>query len=178
MILGEYGLLGFDRSRMIKARWKGRSTTTATDLVYVFKGQPVQDQTVQLHPNGNQVFAVKLNDTGLIKGRDYELNGDVLKLKAGLLSSLTASGMLGERAVLTVRSKSGADWKLHVLYADTPVLRDASGTTADFAIGTAFNGDRLATMEAVYADGSSAGPQNWTSFKEFAVAFTPSYETN
>ena len=41
------------------------------------------------------------------------------------------------------------------------------GTTSSFVIPTAFNGDRLATMEAVYADGGNAGPHNWTSFKEF-----------
>ncbi|QYR24083.1 hypothetical protein KZ483_13280 [Paenibacillus sp. sptzw28] len=41
-----------------------------------------------------------------------------------------------------------------------------------------FNGDRLATMEAVYAAGGNAGPQNWTSFKEFGYTFAPSYDTN
>jgi hypothetical protein len=30
-------------------------------------------------------------------------------------------------------------------------------------------------MEAKYADGSNAGPQNWTSYKEFDVAFAPDY---
>src|SRR5690625_959960 len=33
-------------------------------------------------------------------------------------------------------------------------------------------------MEAVYEDGSQAGPQNWTSFKEFAYTFSPVYEEN
>ncbi len=43
---------------------------------------------------------------------------------------------------------------------------------------TQFRGDQLATMEAKYADGSFAGPHNWTSFKEFDVAFAPDYPGN
>jgi hypothetical protein len=30
-------------------------------------------------------------------------------------------------------------------------------------------------MEAKYADGSNAGPHDWTSFKEFDRAFAPDY---
>jgi hypothetical protein len=55
------------------------------------------------------------------------------------------------------------------------VLSDAAGTAASLVIPTAFNGDRLATMEAKYADGTNAGPQNWTSFKEFGRAYAPDY---
>ncbi|WP_372661840.1 hypothetical protein [Cohnella sp.] len=40
------------------------------------------------------------------------------------------------------------------------------------------NGDLLATMEAVYASGGNAGPQNWTSYKEFNYTFTPNYANN
>lgn len=61
---------------------------------------------------------------------------------------------------------------------DTPVLSNATGTTAAFAIPTQFRGDQLATMEARYADGSNAGPHDWTSFKEFDVAFSPDYPGN
>ena len=50
-----------------------------------------------------------------------------------------------------------------------------AGTTAAFAVPTRFRGDQLATMEAKYADGSFAGPHNWTAFKEFDVAFAPDY---
>jgi len=46
-----------------------------------------------------------------------------------------------------------------------------------FAIPTAFNGNQLATMEAVYPDGSNAGPQDSTSFKEFGYTLIPSYVT-
>jgi hypothetical protein len=110
-------------------------------------------------------------------GTDYELNGDVLTIKASLLSSLSASGELGEKAVLTANFNKGADWKFHVLYYDTPKMHNVEGTTSAFAIPVDFNGDRLATMEAVYATGGNAGPQNWTSYKEFGYTFSPSYDT-
>lgn len=69
----------------------------------------------------------------------------------------------------------GVPWKLHVRSADVPALAGSAGTTGSFAIPTEFRGDLLATMEATYADGSNAGPHNWTSFKEFDVAFAPDY---
>ena len=56
------------------------------------------------------------------------------------------------------------------------MLQAASGTTESFAIPTSFTGDLLATMEAKYADGSNAGPQNWTPYKEFDVTFAPDYD--
>jgi hypothetical protein len=56
------------------------------------------------------------------------------------------------------------------------VLQDTSGTTGSFSVPTSFGGDLLATMEARYADGSNAGPQGWTPFKEFDVTFAPDYD--
>jgi len=41
---------------------------------------------------------------------------------------------------------------------------------------TAFHGDELATLEAVYATGGNAGPAAWTPFQEFGLAFWPRYE--
>ena len=58
---------------------------------------------------------------------------------------------------------------------DRPVLSTASGTTASFAVPTNFRGDLLATMEAKYADGTNAGPNDWTSFKEYDSTFAPDY---
>lgn len=43
---------------------------------------------------------------------------------------------------------------------DTAKLSDAKGTTESFAIPTTFNGNQLATMEAVYTAGGNAGPQD------------------
>ncbi len=66
-------------------------------------------------------------------------------------------------------------WKLNVISASDPVLQDAEGTTASLEIPTEFNGDRVATVEATYSDGTNAGPHNWTSYKEFDVAFKVRY---
>ncbi|MNP08746.1 hypothetical protein D3C76_1008270 [compost metagenome] len=61
---------------------------------------------------------------------------------------------------------------------NTPNLSNTEGQIDTFTIPTSFNGDQLATMEAVYATGGNAGPQDWTSFKEFGNTFAPSYDTN
>lgn len=91
---------------------------------------------------------------------------------------MTASGDLGVNATLTAGFNEGADWNFHIIKYDTPKLNDATGTTSAFAIPTTFNGNQLATMEATYANGENAGPQNWTSFKEFSYTFSPDYERN
>jgi hypothetical protein len=36
-------------------------------------------------------------------------------------------------------------------------------------------GDVLATMHATYADGSNAGPKDWTPYQEFNATFSPDY---
>lgn len=163
---------------LIMASLKSRSSTAESDLVFVRKGAQDQDVTVHLNLNGNVLTSIKNGKYELVNGVDYALNGEVLTLKASYVAKLTASAEPGEVAVLKAEFNKGADWTFHVLYNDTPVLQNVVGTTANFAIPTAFNGDRLATMEAVYAAGGNAGPNNWTSYKEFARTFMPSYETN
>ena len=83
----------------------------------------------------------------------------------------------GVNATLHLRFSAGVPWRVNVITYDRPVLSNASGTTGSFAIPTQFRGDQLATMEAKYADGSNAGPHNWTSYKEFDVTFAPNYST-
>ncbi|MDQ0113491.1 cellulase family glycosylhydrolase [Paenibacillus harenae] len=227
VILGEYGLLGFDKNTgtieqgeklkffefllhyiqekgithmlwdngqhldrnelqwndpqlygMLKASWKGRSATAETDLIYLAKNAAAQDTAIPLELNGNRLTALRHDGKNLRKGTEYSVEGDVLIVKASLLSKLTASGAYGENAEITAKFNKGQDWTFDVIVYDTPVLHDISGTADDFSIPVAFNGDRLATMEAVYAAGGNAGPQNWTSFKEFAYTFSPSYDTN
>jgi len=163
---------------MLKAGLKGRSATAESDLIFLEKGAAAQDRAIRIDLNGNKLTGLWHNGKKLRKSADYAMEGDVLTVKASLLSRLTASGAYGEHAQLTAAFNKGEDWTFDVIVYDTPVLQDAAGTTAAFAIPTEFNGDRLATMEAKYADGSSAGPQNWTPFKEFAYAFAPSYDTN
>ncbi|MCF4121404.1 cellulase family glycosylhydrolase [Antribacter sp. KLBMP9083] len=221
VILGEYGLLGFDRHTgtieqgeklkffealghqarttgittmlwdngqhfdrtafvwrdpqlfgYISSSWTMRSGTASTDQVFVRAGA-VTAQTVTLNPNGTSFRTLYLGTQALKAGRDYTLSGAALTLSAALLGRLAGDGQYGTRAELTVKYSRGLPWQIKVIGFDTPVLQGAVGTTADFAVPTAFNGDRLATMEARYLDGSNAGPHSWTSFKEFDVTFAP-----
>ncbi|MDQ0194154.1 cellulase family glycosylhydrolase [Paenibacillus wynnii] len=228
VIVGEYGLLGFDRNtgvieqgeklkffeflsqyleskditsmlwdngqhfnrttykwsdpelyNVLMASLKGRSANAESDLIYLTKGAEIQNTNVNLNLNGNKLTVLRLKDgKTLHKGKDYELNGEVLTLKASLLNQLTTSGQLGVNAVLTAEFNKGTDWNFKVIVSDTPAMSNTTGTTASFAVPTTFNGDQLATMEAVYASGGNAGPQNWTAFKEFGYTFEPSYATN
>ncbi|QCB95473.1 cellulase [Cellulomonas shaoxiangyii] len=220
VILGEYGLLGFDRHTgtieqgeklkffehlghlarttgvttmlwdngqhldrttfewqdpalfaQIEESWKRRSGTASTDQVFVTPGA-VTDQTVTLQLHDYRVKDVRL-DGRKLKDREYRLVGDQLTLPAALLERVVGTGAYGTRGVLEVRFSKGLPWRIEVVAADAPVLADATGTVEAFAVPTDFRGDRLATMEARYADGTNAGPHPWTSFKEFDVTFAP-----
>ncbi|OWA34062.1 cellulase [Saccharibacillus sp. O16] len=162
-----------DLFNLMKASWSGRSATASSDLVYVKKGAAAQDKTVSLNLNGRTLSSLTLNGTALQSGIDYVLNGNSLTFKAAYLTQLTSSGTLGKRATIVAKFNGGVDWKFNVVLYQTPKLSNASGTTSSFSIPTAFNGDQLATMEAVYSTGGNAGPQNWTSFKEFETTFSP-----
>jgi len=163
---------------MMKASWSGRSATAETDSIFVKRNAAVSDIKIDLQLNGNQLTELKYDDKVLVAGEDYVLNDAVLTLNASLIKELTASKKLGTNAVLTATFDKGKDWKLFVITYTTPVLSNTSGTTEQFSIPVAYNGDQLATMEAFYEDGSIAGPQNWTSFKEFAYTFKPNYNDN
>jgi hypothetical protein len=163
---------------MIRASWNGRSSTAETDQVYLKQHEPIQNVKITLHLNGNRFFSLKNGTAPLLRGKDYTIRNGVLTLTSDLLSRLTTEGKLGVNATLTAGFSEGADWTLHIIQYNTPVLSDAQGTTSAFAIPVTFGGDQLATMEATYANGENAGPQNWTSFKEFAYTFSPDYDRN
>lgn len=227
VILGEYGLLGFDKNtntieqgeklkffefltntlrekkvtsmlwdngqhfdrttykwsdeeliNIMKAGWSGRSSTAESDIIYLAKGAEIQDTKVNLNLNGNQLTGIVTNGQKLNQGEDFVLNGEELVLKSSLLTKLTTVGNLGVNAVLSVQFNNGPDWKLKLTVNDKPVLHNAEGTAEAFAIPTNFNGNRVATMEAIYAAGGNAGPQDWTSFKEYGNTFSPSFMTD
>lgn len=164
-----------DLYNVMKAGWEGRSATAETDLIYLNAGEAVQDRTIKLNLNGNKLRSLTNGSTSLVKVKHYTVKGDTLTLKADLLKQLVSSGELGINAKLTAKFNNGADWTFHIISSTAPVLSKASGTTESFAIPVAFNGNQLATMEANYTNGEIAGPQNWTSFKEFAYTFSPDY---
>lgn len=164
---------------MMKASWTGRSAVAETDTIFIkYVDEVISDVELTFELNGNEFTELTFDGRPLVRGEDYEFNSNVLTLKASLIEELTASGILGMNAKLSAVFDQGKDWTIFVVLYDTPVLGNATGTTGDFKIPLWYNGDQLATMEAVYEDGSNAGPQDWTSFKEFAYTFKPNYEHN
>ncbi|GLY47108.1 cellulase family glycosylhydrolase [Lentzea sp. NBRC 102530] len=224
VILGEYGLLGFDRHTgtieqgeklkffehlgyhartkkittmlwgngqhlgrtsfqwsdpeliaQIRSSWTTRSGTASTDQVFSARSSAVAAKTITLNANGTTFTGLRQGTADLVRGTDYTVSGDQLTLTAATMTRLSGSRNYGTNAVLTAHFSAGVPWRINLVTHDTPVLTSATGTTAAFAIPTNFRGDLLATMEAKYADGSNAGPHNWTSFKEFDRAFAPDY---
>jgi endoglucanase len=224
VILGEYGLLGFDRHTgtieqgeklkffehlgyyartkkittmlwdngqhlgrtsfqwsdpeliaQIKSSWATRSGTASSDQVFSARSSAVTAKTITLNTNGTTFTGLRQGTTELVRGTDYTISGDQLTLTAAAMTRLSGSRSYGTNAVLSAQFSAGVPWRINLITYDTPVLSAATGTTAAFSIPTTFRGDLLATMEAKYADGSNAGPQNWTSFKEFDRAFAPNY---
>ncbi|MCY1143301.1 cellulase family glycosylhydrolase [Actinoplanes sp. Pm04-4] len=162
----------------IKSAWTTRSGTANTDQIFLSKSTAIAAKTLTLNPNGTTFTALRLNDTDLVRGTDYTISGNELTLSAALLTRLAGDRAYGVNARITAVFSAGVPWRINVISYDTPTVAAGTGTTAAFTIPVSFRGDRIATMEAKYADGGNAGPQNWTSFKEFAYTFLPDYTAN
>jgi endoglucanase len=159
---------------ILKQTLQGRATTADTDLLFVNSGEEIKDTRINLNLNGNTLVSVSDGATTLRPEIDYTLEGSVLTIYHEKLATY-ASGAFGQKAALAVNMSSGPAWKVYVRYVGSPELSPVAGTTAgNLVIPTAFNGDLLATMEARRADGSPAGPANWTVFKERGV-YLPDY---
>ncbi|MDG4830075.1 cellulase family glycosylhydrolase [Solwaraspora sp. WMMD1047] len=162
----------------IKSSWTTRSGTASADQVYVPRTGAITSKTLTLNLNGTTFQGLRQGSTNLVSGTDYTVSGNQLTLTASALTRLVGSRAYGVNATLHARFSTGVPWRIDIISNDRPVLSNATGTTAAFAIPTQFRGDQLATMEAKYADGSFAGPHNWTAFKEFDVTFAPDYSAN
>ncbi|MFI6123744.1 cellulase family glycosylhydrolase [Streptomyces sp. NPDC051064] len=159
----------------IKSSWTTRSGTASFDKVFVRKSDPITAQSLTLNPNGTTFRGLWQGNTELVAGRDYTLSGNQLTLTAAALTRLTGSHDYGVNATLQARFSRGLPWNIDIVTYDTPVLSKSTGTTGSFTIPTQYRGDVLATMEAKYADGSTAGQTSWTPFQEFNKAFSPDY---
>ncbi|WP_063779778.1 cellulase family glycosylhydrolase [Paenibacillus sp. FSL P4-0081] len=162
--------------QVMKQGWKGRSSNAETDSVYILKDAEMKDTAIPLNLNGNTFTALLNQEQALVKGTDYELEGDNLILKSALLQKLITQ-KYGINAVLTARFSAGADWRMNLIYYDTPSLISAQAPEGIYTIPVWFNGDSLATLEAVYTAGGTAGPNDWTPFKEYYKSFYPDYTT-
>jgi endoglucanase len=159
----------------IKSSWTTRSGTASSDTVYLPKSRPITSRTLTLNLNGTTFKGLWHGDARLVEDTDYRITGDRLTLTAVGLTRLTGDREYGVNATLQARFSSGLPWQIHVTTYDTPVLSDATGTTGDFTVPTRFRGDMLSTMEATYADGTNAGPADWTAYKQYGTAFSPEY---
>jgi endoglucanase len=162
----------------IKSSWTTRSGSTSFDNVFVPKSSPITAQTLTLNRNGTSFQDLWHGKTQLVAGRDYTLSGDQLTFTAPALTKLAGNREYGVNATLQARFSRGLPWQIHVTTYDTPQQANATGTSNSLPIPTRFRGDQLATMEAKYADGSNAGPSDWTAYQEFNVSFTPDYANN
>ncbi|WP_434742053.1 cellulase family glycosylhydrolase [Micromonospora sp. SH-82] len=162
----------------IRSSWTTRSGTASSDQVYVPRTGAVTAKSLTLNLNGTTFSGLRQGNTNLVQGTDYTVSGSQLTLTASALTRLVGSRAYGVNATLHARFSTGVPWRIDVISYDPPVLSNATGSTTAFAVPTQFRGDQLATMEAKYADGSNAGPHNWTSFKEFDVTFSPDYTGN
>ncbi|GGN44168.1 aryl-phospho-beta-D-glucosidase BglC (GH1 family) [Actinoplanes campanulatus] len=160
---------------MVRASWTTRSGTASSDQVYLPRASAITSRTLTLNLNGLTFQGLRQGSADLVQGADYTLSGNTLTLTAAALARLAGNRAYGVNATIEARFSAGVPWPISIITADRPVQAAATGTTGSFAIRTQFRGDQLATMEARYADGSNAGPANWTPFKEFWTHLQPDY---
>jgi endoglucanase len=152
-----------------------RSGTASSDMVFLPTSGTITSRTLTLNLNGTTFTGLRYEGTDLVDGTDYTVSGDQLTVTAAALTRLAGDRAYGVNATLSARFSQGVPWRIDVITSDTPVLSDATGTTGSFTIPTDFRGDRLATLEARYDDGSNAGPANWTSYQEFGRCLARDY---
>lgn len=160
---------------LIKSSWTTRSGTASADAVHLPKSGGIAARSLTLNLNGTAFRDLRQGGSPLVPGRDYTVSGSRLTLTATALTRLAGDRAYGVNATLQARFSQGVPWQIDVITYDPAVLSDATGTTGSFAVPTRFRGDRLATMEATYADGSPAGQTDWTPYQEFNRAFSPDY---
>ncbi|AVT31662.1 cellulase [Plantactinospora sp. BC1] len=163
---------------MMRAGWTTRSGTASSDQVYVPRSGTITGRTLTLNPNGTSFQGLWQGGRSLARGSDYTVSGTTLTLTPAALTRLAGDRAYGVNATIEARFSQGVPWQISIISSDPPTQAATTGTTASFAIPTRFRGDQLATMEARYADGTPAGPANWTSFKEFWQHFQPDYDAD
>lgn len=162
---------------MIKADGKKRSSYTETDRVFVNKADKNEDVKLKLTLNGNKLTSIT-DEKGILQlGKEYTCTDELLTLKGSYIDQVVGKDF-GQSMSLKLKYSEGADWTIYINHYKLLELSSATGTIEGLSIPAKFNGTRISTMEAFYKDGSIAGPQNWTSFKEFAYTFAPDYKNN
>ncbi|MDX8045618.1 cellulase family glycosylhydrolase [Gracilibacillus sp. S3-1-1] len=163
---------------MMQMSWSNRSAVPNDNFIYLDNAAEITEQSLTFELNGHSFDGVYYNGQLLEEGSDYTIDEDTITFAQSLLRSFDKDDQLGSVATLTITFTGGVNWDIDVRVVQTPELAETEGDISTFHIPTVFNGDQLATMEAYYPDGSFAGPQDWTSFKEFGYTFSPNYEAD
>ncbi len=158
---------------LVTSSWTTRSATASADHVYLPRSGAITAKSLTLNLNGATFQGLRQGTTDLVHGADYTVSGNTLTLTASGLTRLAGNRAAGVNANIQARFSQGVPWRISIISYDPPVLSNATGATSSFSVPAQLRGDQLATMEARYADGSIAGPYNWTSFKEFWTHFQP-----
>lgn len=160
---------------MISASFSGRSATAERDFIFFKQTEEITDQELGLNLNGRTLERI-LHDGAEVEESAYSVADQTLTLSTDLLTELVNLDKFGKSDQVILEFDQGASWRVDLIVYDTPEVHQTEGNYRHFKIPTDFNGDRLATLEAFYENGSGVGPQNWTTFKEFAEVFSPNYE--
>lgn len=165
--------------RLLEKSIETRSATAKTDYLYFDLDEAVTERTLALSLNGRTLDSVKLEGERLSEGHDYTATEKAITFTEELLKSLIDPETIGHQGTLTLVFDKGADWTIDLRVVGKAELIDYTASLKDFAIPVDYKGNQLITLEAFYSDGSGpAGPQNWTSYKEFGYVFSPDYDNN
>ncbi|MDQ1046268.1 cellulase family glycosylhydrolase [Streptomyces sp. V4I2] len=159
----------------IKSSWTTRSGTASFDKVFVSKSAPITAESLTLNLNGTHFLGVWQGSTRLLPGRDYTVSGTTLTFTASALTRLVGDRAYGTDATVQARFSTGVPWNIDIVTNDNPTVAAATGTTDGLTIPTEYRGNNLATMHATYADGTNAGPLDWTPYQTFNETFSPDY---
>lgn len=163
---------------MIEACMEGRSSyTTGLDTIFVNDNNKNADAVMPLTLNGNKFVGLFDGDTELVEGKDYTYANETVTLKGSYIAPLI-TGDYGKKKTLTMKFSAGADWQQHIIYYNTPELKAATGTTAEFNIPVEFNGAIAEKATSQTATGGWVSNNWWWGFLEYDSEWTADYTTN
>jgi hypothetical protein len=162
---------------IIKSSFNSRSSYTQSDRIFVRDENKKEDVSMDVTFNGNTLQGIYDGNKQLVAGKDYVCDNYKVTLKGSYINSVIKSGY-GINATLTMKFSAGADWNIYIDHYEKPVVGTGQMVGNNFEIPVQFNGSKLLTLEAVYSNGTGAGPNNWTTYKEYNNIYTPDYTSN
>lgn len=162
----------------IKESWNSRSSYSESDRIFIEDENREKDVSIKLTLNGNTFKEIYNGNNQLISGKDYIYdNNGTVTLKGDYINTIIID-KYEQNVALTFKFSAGADWNVYLNHYKMPEVGIGQGSINGFEIPVKFNGSKLSTLEAVNSDGTGAGPQNWTTYKEFDYGFSVDYNAN